>query len=168
MPTCRSRGVLESGPKLAARWKERSAASDIYITYCAPIGQRRKAHTLTNPPPLSLSLSLASLQGPGHARLLSQRPGHTTATLQVKPGALFLRQQLFEGETEDLLLLLGGWSKAVESATLARHQSASQGAAPLWHPRAGAWALASGSEGSPEQAGLERWVGARAAAGEAL
>ena len=27
-------------------------------------------------------------------------------------------------------------------------------------------ALASGPEGSPEQAGLERWVGARAAAGE--
>ena len=61
MPTCRSRGVLESGPKLAARWKERSAASDIYITYCAPIGQRRKAHTLTNPLSLSLSLSLSHL-----------------------------------------------------------------------------------------------------------
>ena len=76
-------------------------------------------------------------------RLLSERRGHTTATPQVEPGALFLRQHLFEGEAEYLLLLrsalglgligLGLGQRRWSRRLWGRHQSASQGPTPLSH-----------------------------------
>ena len=75
-------------------------------------------------------------------RLLSERRGHTTATPQVEPGALFLRQHLFEGEAEYLLLLrsalglglgLGLGQRRWSRRLWGRHQSASRGPTPLSH-----------------------------------